>query len=213
MALNQQDYNQISAVIRQALTPLHQRISMLESSNAGKAMTWQEELDCIPGRRIDFALVGTQDFTSANNGLRGQAISFLVSVDGPFILTHRPVAVWKPTTPSDATNFGKWRPVSSFPLPTQDDVTATDIINISYEISDTGPTRGLQNDSVPGVMLSNPDQLEKLPMPTKFEPNSTIQFTPIYEDIEFNASGTATTGGRLVVVLPGYKIITTLGNG
>src|SRR6185436_10074462 len=112
---------------------------------------------------------------------------------------------------TNATNFGKWRPVYTWPL--ADQVLDTDTIDLSYEISDTGPTRGLQNDSVPGVMLSNPDQLEKLPKPTKFEPNSTILFTPIYEDIDFNSTGTATTGGKLVVVLPGYKIITTLGNG
>lgn len=209
MPFTQADANAIAQLVRQATAPLKARIDQLEANH--KQMSWEDELECIPGRRIDFALVGSQDFTASQDGLRGQPITFLISVDGPFILTHRPVAVWKVTTPDSATNFGRWRPVSTYPLPTQQ--LTTDFIDISYEITDTGPTRGLQNDSVPGVMLSNPDQLEKLPKPTKFEPNSTVLFTPIYEKINFNTSGTATTGGKLVVVLPGYKIITTLGNG
>lgn len=209
--LTQADVNVINATIRQLMGPLNSRLAQLENQGGGKVMSWEEELDCIPGRRIDYAMVGSQTFTAAQAGLRGQPISLLVSVDGPFILTHRPVAVWKPSVPANATNFGRWRPVASFPLPTQQ--LTTDFIDISYEITDTGPSRGLQNDSVPGMLLSNPDQLEKMPKPTKFEPNSTINFTPIYEAITFGAPAIPTTSGTLVVVLPGYKIITTLGNG
>lgn len=196
MGLTQQDLNYISQMIRQA---------------KGHSKSWQEELDCIPGRRASFNLVGTQDFTATAQSTRGQAITMLVSVDGPFVMTHYPWAVWKPTTPTTATNFGRWRPVSTAGLDAQ--ALTSDFIDISYEIQDTGPTRNFQNDSTPGTILSIYNELRPLPMPTKFEPNSTVSFIPIYENISFSTSGTATTAGKLVVVLPGYRIYTTLGNG
>lgn len=170
--------------------------------DAPKSIT--HELDSIPGRRLFYNLSGTQDFTSANDGQRGQPISMLVSQDGPFVMTHYPVVAWYPNLPTNATNYGQWRPVSSWPLP--DQVLDTDIINISWEFVSGGSQRNFQN--LPGVpMLSRPDIAIPLPVPTLFAPNETIQFIPTYNDIAFNSGGTETTGGTLVVTLPGYRIV------
>lgn len=214
MALDANAQNFIAQVVRQATGSLRNNIIQLQAElNAIKGVKSgvYDPYPDIPGRRVSYNLVGTQDFTTAQDGQTGSTINMLVSVDGPFIMTHFPLVVWKPTTPTNATNFGIWRTISSADLPTQQ--VTTDYIDISWQLIDTGPTRNLQNDVVPGGVLSNPRELKKLPTPTKFEPNTTITFTPTYENISFNASGTATTGGRLCVVLPGIKILTTLGNG
>ena len=165
-----------------------------------------QEIDAIPGRRIFFNLVGGQAFTAAQAGLRAAAISFLISQDGPFIATHYPLVIWKPTTPEGATNFGQWSPVASWPLPAQQNADQ-DRIDLSYEVVDSGSQRNFQNSAAPPI-FSRPDNLVPLPVPTMFAPNSTIQFYPTYEDILFNASAeVATTAGLLVVAWPGYKIV------
>ena len=58
------------------------------------------EIDAIPGRRIFYNLSDRINFTTANNGLRGQPLSFLISQDGPFIATHYPLVMWKPNAPA-----------------------------------------------------------------------------------------------------------------
>lgn len=163
-----------------------------------------QEIDSIQGRRIFYTLGATISFTAAQAGLRGQPLTFLVSQDGPFIGTHYPFAIWKPNAPSTATNFGAWRPVATWPLPTQE--LGTDLIDLSYEVADSGSQRNFQNQAV-GPMLSRPDNLIPLPVPTLFAPNATIQFTPTYERISFNSTGTPTTGGELYVGFPGYRIV------
>lgn len=163
------------------------------------------EIDALPGRRIFYGLVGFQDFTIAQNGLRGAAIPFQISQDGAFIATHYPMVTWRPTTPTNASNFGAWRPVSTWPLP--DQVLDTDIIDLSYEVVDAGSQRNFQN-SAQGPLFSRPDNAIPLPVPTMFAPNSNFQFFPTYERISFNTAAVATTGGRLVVTWPGYKIVT-----
>jgi hypothetical protein len=106
--------------------------------------------------------------------------------------------------------FGLWRPVTPFPLPDQFVIGVTDgdsdLISISYEITDSGSQRNFQNEATPPV-LSRPDLLVPLPVPTLFTPNTTIQFTPTYERILFNNATTPPTEGRLVVALPGYRIV------
>lgn len=164
-----------------------------------------QEIDSIPGRRIFYNLVGRVSFTSAQDGTRGQPVTFLVSQDGPFIQTHYPVVIWKPNAPDDATNYGRWRPIYSWPLP--DQVLDTDICDLSYEMIDSGSQRNFQNEPAP-PMLSRPDAAIPLPVPTLYAPNTTIQFFPTYERILFDAaSQVPTTGGQLVVKLPGYKIV------
>jgi len=206
--------NQITAVIRQlvarqkAMEAQHQKILgkyeefIKACEDTPRSIT--QEIDSIPGRRIFYTLGARISFTSAQNGLRGQPLTFLVSQDGPFIGTHYPFAIWKPNAPASATNFGAWRPVSTWPLPTQE--LGTDLVDLSYEVVDSGSQRNFQNEAV-GPILSRPDSLVPLPVPTLFAPNSTIQFTPTYERIAFNASGTATTGGELYVGFPGYRIV------
>lgn len=165
-----------------------------------------QEIDSIPGRRIFYNLTGVQTFTTTQNGNRGNAIAFDVSQDGPFVMTHYPLAVWRPSAPSNATNFGRWRPVSDWPLP--DQVLDTDIINLSYELVDAGSQRNFQNAASGAGPFSRPDNFVPLPVPTLFAPNSTIQFYPTYEDILFSSTpATPTTAGVLAVALPGYRIV------
>ena len=163
-----------------------------------------EEIDSIPGRRLMYNLSDTQSFDATNAGTRGAAMNFLVSQDGPFIMTHYPVVLWKPTTPSDATQFGYWRPPFIFPVPAQE--AGTDFINISWELVSGGSQRNFQNESaVP--MFSQPNNMIPLPVPTMFDPNDTIQFFPTYESISFDSTVTTpTTAGLLQVTLPGYRI-------
>lgn len=164
-----------------------------------------QEIDSIPGRRIFYTLGDTIAFSAAQAGLRGTPLSFLVSQDGPFIATHYPIAIWKPNSPSTATNFGQWSPVSSWPLPTQN--FTTDGIDLSYEVVDAGSQRNFQNQAV-GPIFSRPDNLVPLPVPTLFAPNTTIQFYPTYERIFFDSSlDVPTDGGELFVGFPGYRIV------
>jgi hypothetical protein len=165
-----------------------------------------QEIDSIPGRRIFYTLNAVLPFDGSVAGLRATAMSFLVSQDGPFIATHYPMAIWRPSAPETATNFGAWRPVSTWPLP--DQVLDTDLIDLSYEIDDTGSQRNFQNEAVAPV-LSRPDNMIPLPVPTLFAPNTTIRFVPTFERIVFNttAEQVATTAGVLWVGFPGYKIV------
>lgn len=181
-----------------------QKLTELEDALKGPR-SLADEIESIPGRRIFYHFVGTLDFTAASAGLRGQPIQFLVSQDGAFIQTHYPIAIWRPSAPSSATNFGRWRPVYSWPLPTQE--VGGDVIDISYEIIDAGAQRNFQNQAVP-PLLSRPDALLPLPKETLFAPNATIQFVPTFEAINFDAAAaTPTTGGTLVVALPGYRCV------
>ena len=163
-----------------------------------------QEIDSIPGRRIFYTLGDRQSFDATQAGTRGIPLTFLVSQDGPFICTHYPIAIWKPNSPDTATNFGAWRPVSTWPLP--DQVLDTDLIDLSYEVVDSGSQRNFQNEAV-GPVFSRPDNLIPLPVPTLFAPNTTIQFFPTFERILFNTAGTATDGGELYVGFPGYRIV------
>ena len=128
--------NETAQLIRQILTPFKnelirtkQELEKVRAMAAARPRTVTEEIDAIPGRRIYFTLSQVQDFTIAQNHQRGTQMSFLVSQDGPFIQTHYPLAMWRPNAPAATTNFGRWRPVSSWPLP--DQVVDTDIIDLS----------------------------------------------------------------------------------
>lgn len=163
-----------------------------------------QEIDSIPGRRIFYTLGAELIFDSSVAGTRATAMQFLVSQDGPFIATHYPMAIWKPSGPSNALNFGAWRPVATWPLP--DQVLDTDLIDLSYEVSDTGSQRNFQNTPVAPV-LSRPDNLIPLPVPTLFSPNTVVNFIPTFERISFSSTSVATTEGTLWVGFPGYKIV------
>lgn len=163
-----------------------------------------KQLNEIDGRRCSYFLTGSQSFTTAQDGARGADISMIVSQDGPFIWTHWPVVMWRPNAPSTATNLGVWRPVYSWPLP--DQVEDADLINLSWEIRDGGSQRLFQSESMP-PMFSYPGALHPLPFPTVFAPNSSLVFTPIYENIAFDTGDTATTGGLLKVLCPGFRIV------
>jgi hypothetical protein len=166
-----------------------------------------EEIDSIPGRRIAYNLVDRINFTAAQDGLRGEPLSFLISQDGPFIATHYPMVAWKPNGPTNATNFGQWSPVTSWPLPTQQVGADQDRIDLSYELIDGGSQRNFQNAAA-GPVFSRPDNIVPLPCPTLFAPNTIIQIFPTYENILF-AAGAAVpaTSGELVVTLPGYRVV------
>jgi hypothetical protein len=164
-----------------------------------------EEIDSIPGRRIFYTLSDRIDFSADDDGLRGEPLSYQVSQDGPFVMTHYPIAAWKPNAPDSATNFGQWSPVRSWPLSGQQN-TDQDRIDLSYEFMDGGSQRNFQNEAV-GPALSAPDNFVPLPVPTLFSPNSNIQIFPTYENILFDSSGTPTTGGELWIGLLGYRIV------
>lgn len=175
--------------------------------DAPKSIT--EEIDSIPGRRIFYNLNGVQPFTEANAttlGQRGQPINFLVSQDGPFVQCFEPLVMWIPSAPDITPNFGRWRPVFSYPLP--DQVVDTDIIDISWELVDTGSQRNFQNLPTPPV-FSRPDLRIPLSVPTLFAPNTTIQFFPTFNNILFDGDAeNPPTEGLLWVNLGGYRIVT-----
>ncbi|MHC4175877.1 MAG: hypothetical protein ACYSWU_00110 [Planctomycetota bacterium] len=169
-----------------------------------------DEIDKIPGRRVEYMLCGEQTFAIAQNGLRGNPIPMQVSQDGPFIGTHYPVCMWYPSLPSNGVYWGFWRPVwAGWPLPDQANGAVDfdeDIIAISYEISDGGSQRNFQNSERP-PLLSMPGNAIPLPVPTLWTPNTVVNFTPIYQRILFSVETPATTQGTLVVGFPGYRIV------
>lgn len=161
-----------------------------------------EEIDAIEGRRLEGTLTGELAFTISDENTRGAPVVFTVAQDGPFVMTHYPLVLWRPSAPVNAANLGRWRPVSTFPLP--DQVVDTDIIDMMYELQDGGNNRLLQNEPR-GPLFSRPDNIVPLPIPTLWSPNATIKFTPTYLAFTWNASP-APTEGILHVDLIGYHI-------
>lgn len=185
------------------ITALMAKVDELTS----RPRTITEEIDAIPGRRIESVLSGEVTFVAAQQGTRGNPILIQVSQDGPFVMTHYPMVTWRPTAPSNASNFGRWRPISTFPLPTQE--VGEDIIDISYELQDGGNQRNFQN-APRGPMLSRPDNLVPCAVPTLWAPNSALVFIPTYNRILFTPTGggwTAATEGTLHVDFIGYRIV------
>jgi hypothetical protein len=171
--------------------------------NRPKSIT--NELDSIPGRRIAYNLSDTLLFTESDDGKRGQPLNFLVSQDGPFVMTFYPNVIWRPTQPDNATNFGRTRPPYSWPLP--DQVLDTDTIDITWEMVSGGSQRNFQN--LPAApMFSRGDTAIPLAVPTLFAPNETIQFFPTFNSIDFDTGAAVpTVEGELLVTLPGYRIV------
>ena len=165
------------------------------------------ELDSIPGRRIFYNLSATQEFDETLAGQRAQPMNFLVSQDGPYVMTHYPLVIWRPSAPSTATRFGQWRPVSTWPLPVQS--VNEDRIDLSYEFVSGGSQRNFNNLPA-GPIFSRPDAMAPLPVPTLFTPNEVIQSIFTYQSIFFAPAvgqEVATTQGTLQVTLPGYRIV------
>ncbi len=165
--------------------------------------TITEEIDQIPGRRIETVLAGEVTFSTADEQRLGNPIVINVSQDGPFIMTHYPMVLWRPSAPSNTTNFQRWRPVASFPLP--DQVVDTDIIDIGYALQDGGAQRNFQN-AVRGPLFSRPDNVIPCAVPTLWAPNSSISFAPFYHNIQFD-SAVPPTEGTLHLDLIGYRIV------
>lgn len=190
-----------------ALTSIQGVMANLQAQVAdlsAKPTSVQEEIDALPGRRIESFIAGEIAFdTTVNNGVRGTPIILPISQDGPFVMTHYPVVMWRPSAPTNTPNYLKWRPVSSFPLPTQQ--ITTDWIDISYELQDGGNQRNFQNFPR-APLLSRPDALLECAVPTLWSPNSTIVFTPTYWQLTFSSSP-APTNGILHCSIPGYRIV------
>lgn len=185
---------------------------LLEKLLASQPRSITQEIDKIKGRRIFYNLNANLQFTIADNNRRGQPANFLVSQDGPFIQTHYPFVVWRPSLPLTATNFGLWRPVQTAMLPDQASGGAVpenlneDLISISYEIIDGGSQRNFQNLPTPPV-LSTVHNMVPLPVPTMWTPNTTVQFFPTFHRILFNNQIVAPTQGVMAIALPGYRIV------
>ncbi len=174
---------------------------------AGRGGADFDLVDIPPNSRpIFYTLADRLAFDATDDGQRATPLNFLISQDGPFFCTHYPVVLWKPNAPSNATNFGQWSPVYSSSLPTQQN-TDQDRIDLSYEVVDGGSQRNFQNEAAPPI-FSRPDHLIPLPARTRWEPNSTVQFFPTFENILFDATpAVPTTGGELVVAFPGFKMV------
>lgn len=186
----------------QAVQALMSDVSELRS----RPRTIQEDLDSLPGRRMETILSGEIAFTTTDEGKRGLPVVITISQDGPFIQTHWPLILWRPTAPDSTQNLNRWRPVSSFPLPTQE-VTG-DIIDIKYEMFDAGSQREFQNEAR-GPIISRPDNVVPLPIPTEWSPDASIRIYPTYLNFNFTGSGddpVPPTDGVLYVGLPGYRI-------
>lgn len=162
-----------------------------------------EEIDAIEGRRMEGTLSGEVEFTADDLGQRATPITMTVSQDGPFVMTHYPMCVWRPSAPDSATNLGRWRPISTFPLP--DQVVDDDIIDIMYELQDGGNQRLLQNEAR-GPLLSRPDNIVPCPVPTLWSSSSVVLFIPTYLALTWDAD-TPPTAGILHVDIPGYRIV------
>jgi hypothetical protein len=202
-----------SAAIRKIVASLQDTRNQLAMTQAqladaaSRPRTITEEIDSIPGRRIESIFSGEIEFDITDLSQRGQPIIIQISQDGDFIMTHYPMALWYPTAPSNTQNLGRWRPVSSFPLPTQE--VSGDIIDILYELDDAGSQRFMQNNPR-GPVLSRPDNIVPCPVPTQWAPNASIKFTPTYNAISFTGSGeepVPPTSGVLHVDLLGYRIV------
>jgi hypothetical protein len=193
-------------VHKQVITQMQAQMSALQQMVAdlsSRPQSVQEEIDQIPGRRIESMLVGEVTFDVTLLGVNGPPILLPVSQDGPFVMTHYPVCMWYPSAPSSAADFGRWRPIYSWPLPTQQ--LGNDFIDIKYQLADAGAGRLFQN-APRAPLLSNPEALLQCAIPTLWSPNSQIAFTPFYQAITFGGSP-ATTQGTLHVAIPGYRII------
>jgi hypothetical protein len=189
-----------------ALKQQSQQISVLQQIVAdlqSRPRSVSEEIDAIEGRRVEGTLSGEVTFTAADVGTRATPIIFQVSQDGPFVMTHYPLVLWRPTAPDNATNLNRWRPVSTFPLPTQ--VVGTDIVDLMYELNDGGNQRMFQNEPRAPI-FSRPDNIVPQPVPTLFSPNAAIQFVPTYLAVTWDAAQ-APTQGTLHVDLIGYRIV------
>ncbi len=187
--------------ISQLSGQVQQLVSMFQQLQR-RPTTVQEEIDSQPGRRIESFLTGEVTFTANDVGQRATPIVIQVSQDGPFVMTHYPMVLWRPSAPGNATNFQKWRPVSTFPLPTQQ--VGTDIIDIMYELNDGGAQRFMQN-APRGPAFSRPDNFVPCPLPTVWAPNASIIFQPTYLSLTWNAQ-VPPTAGILHVDLIGYRI-------
>lgn len=202
----QYNNDQLAAFIRGLTTKMNTQatvIAGLQRALMNKPRTVQEEIDAIPGRRIEAALCGSVSFDASDEGQRGQPVIMQVPQDGPFIQTHYPLVLWQPTSPDNTTNLNRWRPVSTFPLP--DQVVDTDIIDIMYEMQDGGNGRLFQNQAR-GPLFSRPDNIVPVPIPTLWAPNTSVNLIPTYTSFTWD-SATPPTAGLLYVTIPGYHIV------
>lgn len=205
----EQNLQKLSAALRildarsSKLQSIVQQQAALLAELQTRPRTITEEIDQIPGRRIETVLSGEVVFDATDEGKRGNPILIQVSQDGPFVMTHLAMALWRPTLPTTATNYNRWRPTSSYPLP--DQVVDEDIIDIMYELQDGGSQRNFQN-APRGPLLSRPDNVVPAAVPTLWSPNSAIAFYPTYNKLTWN-SLIPPTQGTLHVDLIGYRIV------
>jgi hypothetical protein len=173
-----------------------------------RPMSVWDEINQIEGRRVDYVLSQDLSFTITQLGARSSGLSFQVSQDGPFIMTHYPMVSWWVNAPSNADNLGKYGAIGSWPLPTQQQGTSLDSININYEIYDSGSQRGLQTGVRSQGLLSYPGALMKMPQPVIFAAAAQIQFYCTFLDIDFATAPTNdSSGGNLHVDLVGFRCV------
>ena len=94
----------LNAAIRIAIGPYLEEVKRLREIVNSAPISPTYEIDRLPGRRVFFHYVQTQDFTTTQDGTRGSDMTFRVSQDGPFVMTHYPVAMWRSTVPVTSTS-------------------------------------------------------------------------------------------------------------
>lgn len=183
----------------------------------------EDEINAIPGRRVNYTLTARVNFTAAGVLVNQESDLFIFNIpkDGPWIMTHYPTVMWQITASEIATDVGRWRPISSWTLPVQEHGASQDILDLSLGFHDGGTGgRWFQNSietnvkdatgaivpntlrHVPGRLFSNPLVLKRLPCPAYFPVKSTVGATALFDAVTFGAA----TAGKIVVSLPGYKI-------
>jgi hypothetical protein len=134
------------------------------------------DIDSIPGRRMAYNM--SMDGTST----AGNHVDFLISQDGPFILTHFPILLWQ-----YREGTSRWVVSGS----------REDELGTFYLMSDESCQRMLTRNWI--NIYSQPHQLTPLPMSTLFVPNSMIRLNlhppPPPEPVDYRC------------ILPGYRIV------
>lgn len=182
---------------------LKSQVATSVDRSRARAITPEEELNRIPGRRMNYIMSGYVDFVPAQSGNRGESIQFPVSQDGPFVATHMPSASWAPIAPALTPNVNGFRPPTIMDLATQEVSLGGEFVDISWELQDGGTQRLMQSAPVPADQLSQRIYDKKMAMPTLFAPSTIIQFTPTYNRIV----AVTTTTFRLFVSIKGYRIV------
>lgn len=139
-----------------------------------------KDIDAIPGRRVVYTMSGDLNIGPSRT-MVSERVLFSVNQDGPFILTHFPLFFWQASRQEGGS--GEWCETREW----------------SYHWLDASSQRFMAAAEI--KIFSRSDMLNPLPSAALFAPNSTIEISPVCDDLEQQSNGT------LKVLLPGYRIV------